>query len=130
MEITDLINIENAARSNSIARALNENKPDSEFNEVLRKAVDHSDKIGNHPNKTTGRVKDKKLMDVCTQMESIFVSKMLKTMRNTIPKSKFINGGFAEKIFEDMLYDEYAMSLSKNEKLGIAGMLYDELSGR
>ncbi len=73
---------------------------------------------------------DTKLMDACVQMESIMVSKMLKTMRNTVEKGDFIHGGFAEEIFEDMLYDEYALNISKNADLGIATMLYNELSGK
>ncbi|MBN2040670.1 MAG: rod-binding protein [Spirochaetes bacterium] len=71
---------------------------------------------------------DKKLMDVCLEMESIFVSRMLKEMRNTLPKEKLIDGGYAEKIFEDMLYDDYSLTLSKTSNLGLAGMLYSELS--
>ena len=74
------------------------------------------------------RMIDKRLMDVCIEMESIFVSRMLREMRNTIPEEKLINGGFAEKIFEDMLYDEYALTLSKTSNLGMATMLYNELS--
>ena len=71
---------------------------------------------------------DKKLMDVCIEMESIFVSRMLKEMRNALPKEKLIDGGYAEKIFEDMLYDDYALNLSKSSNLGLGKMLYDELS--
>ena len=71
---------------------------------------------------------DKKLMNVCVEMESIFVAKMLKEMRKTVPKGEFLHGGFAEEIFEDMLYDEYALDLSKSSNLGLAKMLYDELS--
>ncbi|TFH39654.1 MAG: cell division protein [Chrysiogenales bacterium] len=71
---------------------------------------------------------DKRLRDACVEMESLFVGKMLKEMRKTVHKSGWINGGFAEEIFEDMLYDEYALSLSKNSNLGLANMLYSELS--
>ncbi|MBN2158255.1 MAG: rod-binding protein [Spirochaetes bacterium] len=71
---------------------------------------------------------DRRLWDACIEMESLFVGKMLKEMRKTVPKSGWINGGFAEEIFEDMLYDEYAMSLSRNSNLGLAKMLYDQLS--
>ncbi len=71
---------------------------------------------------------DKKLMDVCVETESIFVARMLKEMRKTVHKGEFLNGGFAEEIFEDMLYDEYALSLSKTANLGLAKTLYNELS--
>ena len=71
---------------------------------------------------------DKKLMKTCIEFESIFVARMLKEMKKTVHKSNFLHGGHAEKIFEDMLYDEYALKLSKNSNLGLAKMLYDELS--
>ncbi|OHD71054.1 MAG: hypothetical protein A2W19_08570 [Spirochaetes bacterium RBG_16_49_21] len=80
--------------------------------------------------KEKGAGKDKKLMDTCIQMESLLVAKMLKEMRTTVHKTGWIDGGFAESIFEDMLYDEYALSLSKNSNLGLANMLYDQLKGR
>lgn len=71
---------------------------------------------------------DKQLMDVCYEMESLFVGKMLKEMRKTVPKNEWTHGGFAEDVFEDMLYDEYALSVSRNSNLGLAKMLYDEMS--
>jgi len=49
-------------------------------------------------------------------------------MRKTVDKSDWLHGGYAEEIFEDMLYDEYALQISKNSNLGMAKMLYEELS--
>jgi len=71
---------------------------------------------------------DKRLRDSCMEMESIFVGKMLKEMRKTVHKSDWLHGGYAEEIFEDMLYDEYALNISRNSKLGLADMLYKEMS--
>jgi len=72
---------------------------------------------------------DKKLMDVCIEMESLFVSQMLKEMRKTIHKENdLLYGGMAEDIFEDMLYNEYALQMSKTANLGLAKTLYDQLS--
>ncbi len=73
---------------------------------------------------------DKKLMNVCIEMESIFVARMLKEMKKTVPKGEILHGGYAEEVFEDMLYDEYSMSVSKTSNLGLAKMLYTQLSGR
>ena len=73
---------------------------------------------------------DKRLMDACVEMESLFVAKMLKEMRKTVHKGEMLHGGFAEEIFEDMLYDEYALSLSKNSSIGLAKMVYDQLSAK
>ncbi len=77
---------------------------------------------------TSKKAEDRRLRDACVEMESLLVGKMLKEMRKTVHKSGWINGGFAEEIFEDMLYDEYALSLSKNSNLGLADMLYTQLS--
>ncbi|MDA3901585.1 MAG: rod-binding protein [Spirochaetes bacterium] len=74
------------------------------------------------------RPRDKKLWDTCIEFESIFVGQMLNEMRKTVHKGELLNGGHAEKIFEDLLYDEYAKSVSKNSDLGIAKMLYTQLS--
>ena len=74
--------------------------------------------------------RNEKLMNVCVEMESLFVARMLREMRNTVHKNTFLHGGFAEEVFEDMLYDEYALKLSRNSNLGLAKMLYEELSKR
>ncbi len=72
----------------------------------------------------------KKLWDTCVEAESLFVNKMLKEMRKSVDKGEWLHGGFAEEIFEDMLYDEYSLQVSKNSNLGMAKMLYNELSRR
>lgn len=71
-----------------------------------------------------------RLREVCTEMESIFVKQMLSQMKKNVDKSEFLHGGYAEEIFEDMLYDEYAMMISKNSDLGIARQMYEQLSRR
>jgi flagellar protein FlgJ len=101
-------------------------KGEKDFLALLNKAVDDNSE------KPDKRVKEKseKLMNVCIEMESLFVARMLKEMRNTVHKNALLHGGFAEEVFEDMLYDEYALRLSKTSNLGLAKMLYEELSKR
>ncbi|MFH0976340.1 MAG: rod-binding protein [Spirochaetota bacterium] len=123
MEITDVLNSNNTSY-NAGSKAISQKK-ENKFQQLLEKNFES--------NNTVSHVKkekpiDTKLMNVCIEMESIFVGKMLKEMRNSLPKEKLIDGGFAEKIFEDMLYDEYALNLSKTSNLGIAKMLYNDLS--
>ena len=71
---------------------------------------------------------NEKLWNACIEAESLFVGKMLKEMKSTVHKSEWLHGGYAEDIFEDMLYDEYALKVSKNSDFGMAKMLYEELS--
>jgi len=53
---------------------------------------------------------------------------MLKEMRATVDESGLIDGGQAEDIFSDMLYDEYAKSMTKSAGFGLADAVYLELS--
>ena len=91
------------------------------FSDTLNKTIIEKEADGSKP-------VDKKLMDVCIEMESLFVAKMLKEMRKTVHKNGLINGGFAEEVFEDMLYDRYALDMSKKSNLGLARQLYEEMS--
>lgn len=70
----------------------------------------------------------KKLFDASVEFESMFVKLMLNQMRKTVEKQNMIHGGYAENIFEDMLYDEYSKEISKNESLGIAEQIYTSMS--
>lgn len=70
----------------------------------------------------------KKLYDASVEFESVFVKMMLKEMKNSVHKEKLIDGGYAEEIFEDMLYDEYAKDISKNESMGLAEQIYKQMS--
>lgn len=88
-----------------------------------------SDAINGSKNSGMNR-QQKKLWDTCVEAESLFVGKMLKEMRKTVDKGEWLHGGYAEEIFEDMLYDEYSLQVSKNSNLGMAKMLYNELSRR
>lgn len=99
------------------------------FHDVMKGALETDGGRITHTRDKRDR-KDKKLMDACVEMESLLVARMLKEMRHTVHKTGWINGGFAEEIFEDMLYDEYALSLSRNSSLGLSSMLYDELKRR
>lgn len=86
-------------------------------------------KIAENENKnSTEKPRDKKLWDTCVDFESIFVGQLFDEMRKTVHKGGILHGGHAEEIFEDFLYDEYAKITSKNSNIGIAKMLYDQLS--
>ena len=68
-----------------------------------------------------------KLYEQCQEFESIFVQMMLKEMRATVNKSDMLDGGYAEEIFEDMLYQERAKSMTQNAGFGLADQMYLEL---
>ena len=73
---------------------------------------------------------NKKLYSACQELESVFLNKMLESMRQTVPRGEFTGHSFATDTFESMLYTEYARSMSKTGSLGIADIIYKQLTGR
>lgn len=67
------------------------------------------------------------LYKVSLEFEAIFIKQMLNVMRQSVEKSGMIDGGMAEEIFEDMLYDEYAKKMAESRQLGIADLIYRQL---
>jgi flagellar protein FlgJ len=53
---------------------------------------------------------------------------MLNVMRKSVSKTGLLDGGMAEEIFEDMLYDEYAQKMAESGSFGIADMIYRQLN--
>ncbi len=126
LNLTDRLNhIDNKATA-KLKRVAKADSDKNKFSDMVkteiiqerRKPFSKSDAVRNDP----------KLWATCEEMESIFMGKMLKEMRKTVHKGELFHGGRPEEIFEDMLYDEYALNVSKNTNVGIASMLYDQLS--
>jgi flagellar protein FlgJ len=86
----------------------------TEFEEILKKAQSEKD--------------EKKLMDACRSLEAVFVNMMFKQMYSTIQKSGLVDGGFAEEVYNDMLIEKYAEEATKGSGLGLAQMMFKQLS--
>ena len=84
------------------------------FEETLKKAVGEKD--------------EKKLKEACRNFEAVFVNMMFSQMRSTIQKTDLMGGGFAEQTFEDMLYDNYSKEIAKGPGIGLADIMYKQLS--
>ena len=72
--------------------------------------------------------RDPKLYEACVEFESLFVKQMLDAMKKTVTKGDLMHGGYAEEIFEDMLYDEYSVLMAKTSGFGVADMVYKQLT--
>jgi len=62
------------------------------------------------------------LYEKSMELESYFVKQMLGAMRKTVMKSQ--ESDFAQQTYEDMLYDEYATSMTKTAGFGLADQIY------
>lgn len=66
--------------------------------------------------------KTSELYEKSLELEGFFVKQMLTEMRRTIMKAN--ESDFAQNMYEDMLYDEYATALTKNAGFGLADQIY------
>lgn len=105
--------ITDASGGATAAEAALASAQDKVFADVLQKAYDDGDK--------------EKLKEVCSQFESIMLSMMYKGMKATVPESSFLEESNAREIFDDML-DEELMKRASNRGIGLADMLYKQLS--
>jgi flagellar protein FlgJ len=72
----------------------------------------------------------KKLREASEGFETIFIKQMLDAMRKNLPKGGLLDGGMAEEIFEDMLYEERAKLIAKSGAFGIADLIYNQYKDR
>jgi len=70
----------------------------------------------------------KKLYASCQELESVFLSQVLNSMRSTLPEGGLLEKSFATETFESMLYDEYSKEASKTGSLGLGDIIYKQLS--
>ena len=71
---------------------------------------------------------DKKLRSVCKEMESVFINYMLTQMRATVPKSSLLGHSSQQDILYSMLDEEQSKNMANAGGIGIADMLYRQLS--
>ena len=105
----------------------------SDFAETLRRTAAIQTPASESPipdPRSSAIDKTDKLYEQCAELEIFLVKTLISSMRNTIQKSGLIDEGFAGKMYEDMLYDEYARNLAKNANFGMAEMAYLELTGQ
>ena len=74
--------------------------------------------------------KTSKLYEQFLELEVFMVKTLISSMRSTVQKSGLIDEGFAGKMYEDMLYDEYTKEFTKSANFGMAELAYLELTGQ
>ncbi len=71
---------------------------------------------------------DKKLKTVCKDMESVFLNMMLTTMRATVPKDSLLGDSNEDDIMKSMLDSEMSKNMAQAGGVGLADLLYRQLS--
>ncbi len=70
------------------------------------------------------------LKEACAELESLFISYLLKEMRATIPKTGLISGGRAEEIYTSMLDSEISKEIASQRGIGLSSLFLDRLESR
>jgi flagellar protein FlgJ len=70
------------------------------------------------------------LYEQCQALETFLTKTLISGMRGTVQKTGLIDDSFAGKMYEDMLYDEYAKTYTENANFGLADLAYLELTGQ
>lgn len=77
--------------------------------------------------KLSPEAKEKKLREACEGFESIFIQKMWQEMRNTVPKGGLLHGN-EERFWQDMYDQELSKSMTRAGGIGLADMMFEQLS--
>lgn len=102
----------------------NSNTPNKPFAKMLSDVMSKEGKII----ETKLNKDEKKLYDTCVELESMLWKQVLNSMKKTVYKYRLLDGGNAENIFRDFLYDEYSMLLAKNSSTKISDNIFKQLS--
>jgi flagellar protein FlgJ len=76
----------------------------------------------------TSSKNDAKLHKACQDFESMMVSQMLSQMRQTVQKTDLFGSSEHEEIFQGMLDNQIANNVAQSGSMGIAKMLYEQIS--
>lgn len=72
---------------------------------------------------------DARLLEACQEFEAVLVGQMFSAMRENPMKSNFLGGGTEESLYGQMLDEEVARSVSHNQGVGLADMLFEQFTG-
>lgn len=70
----------------------------------------------------------KKMREACQGFEAMFLQMMWREMRNTVPENSLFGESNGEKIFKDMLDTEMVDRISAGGGVGLADIIYDQLT--
>ncbi|MDR7866198.1 MAG: rod-binding protein [Sporomusaceae bacterium] len=71
---------------------------------------------------------DAKLKAACTEMEAVFLNLLMKEMRKSVPKGGLVGNSSQEDIMRSLLDSEMTKNMAQSGGVGLAEMLYRQLS--
>ena len=74
-------------------------------------------------------VEDAKLKEACQQFESLFIQQLFKESRQGLASLSGEQRSFGREVYEGWQDEQYARAMSSSGGIGLADMLYRQLSG-
>lgn len=68
------------------------------------------------------------LRQVCQQFEAVFLEHLLQKMRDTVPEDPLLGESRAKDVYQSMHDWELAQQIARTQSVGLAEMLYRQLS--
>jgi len=89
---------------------------------VLKEITVNQSLMGSHKEAWNNRLKR-----ACTEFESIFITYMLKSMRNTLPEDGLFGKTNEAKIVKSMFDEKLAIAIARGGGIGLGSILFEEL---
>lgn len=106
---------------------------DTQFNQIFNYQTkktttqETGTQVSTPDNEKDIKLRKERLREASYDLEAIFVNMLLDEMRKSTGKTEMFHGGYAEDMWNDMLYDEYAKNMAKSNKFGIANTIYNSM---
>jgi murein DD-endopeptidase MepM/ murein hydrolase activator NlpD len=78
----------------------------------------------------TGQVRDAALKKAANEFEALFVSYLLKVMRETIEESGLTDGGFGKTIYTELFDEQMSRTVAQQGPLGLSALILKGLGAR
>ena len=89
---------------------------------MLKEITVNQSLMGSHKDAWNNRLKR-----TCTEFESIFITYMLKSMRNTLVEDGLFGKTNEAKIVNSMFDEKLALGIARGGGIGLGRMLFEEL---
>lgn len=76
------------------------------------------------------KVEENRLQEACQDFEAILLGQMFTSMRSTGFKSDLFGESKEEEMFHQMLDQEMANAMSRQQGIGLASLLFEQLKGQ
>lgn len=76
------------------------------------------------------KIDREKLKKACADFEALFVARMLKLMRQSIPQNGLLGNGPGKEIYQSLMDQELAQKMSKRGGVGLGEVLYRQVLQR